>query len=77
MSGKSANRGHPDYPVYIEKCKSIWERYGKKIADEEAKYAECRGRDSPASEMTKKLDRERNNELRLLQQEYSYLFTEE
>lgn len=77
MSAKSVNREHPDYSVYIEKCKKLWELYGKKIADEEAKYAEYLGKDSPASVVTKELDRKRNEELRLLQKEYSYLFTEE
>lgn len=77
MYARNVNKDHPDYPVYIEKCKKLWEFYGKKIADEEAKHSEYRGKDSPASETMRALDQERNEELRKLQKEYSHLFAEE
>lgn len=77
MNAKSVNKEHPDYSVYIEKCKKLWEFYGKKIADEEAKYTAYLGKDSPASAVTRELDRKRNEELRSLQKEYAHLFMEE
>lgn len=77
MSGKRVNREHPDYPVYISKCKALFAAYQRQIEEEMEKYPEQHGRDHPAYIVTRQLDREKNVELRKLQKEYSYLFTEE
>jgi len=55
----------------------MWEKYQQRIDEEEAKYPDWHGLDHPASMITRQIDRERNAELRKLQAEYAYLFTEE
>lgn len=77
MCGKRVNREHPDYPVYISKCKSLFAAYQKQFDEEIAKYPDQHGRDHPAYAVIRPLDRKKNAELRELQKEYSYLFTEE
>lgn len=74
---RRVDRDHPDYPVYISKCKVLFAIYQKQIDEEMEKYPELHGLDHPAYVVTRKLDRERNAELRKLQKEYSHLFTEE
>ena len=79
MCAKRVNREHPDYPVYIDKCRKIHAVYQKKIDVEEAKYPDWRnwpGRDHPSSLVIRQIGREENEELKKLQQEYSYLFIE-
>ena len=71
------DRDHPDYPVYISKCKALFASYQKRIDEEMEKYPDQHGLDHPAYVVTRQLDREKNAELRKLQKEYAYLFTEE
>lgn len=79
---KSANKNHPDYPEYIEKCKALWAEYKPRFEALEKKrqelYPNWRGLDGPSEITTEEriLQRKHNAELKELQKEYAYLFTE-
>lgn len=79
---KSANRHHPQYPEYIEKCKALQAKYQPMFDAEEERlkverpnWANCR--DGLESTRKRQLYREMHTELKMLQKEYGYLFTED
>lgn len=81
-AGKKINRSHEDYPEYIKKCQKLFSEYQQLIEEEEERlkrkypnWLECR--DLLDTVEKKQLCVQRNKELQKLQQEYSYLFTEE
>lgn len=82
MSGKSVNRTHPDYTIYIEKCRALQNKYKTLfVIEEERRKAEVPNwrtcLDALETVEKRRLEVQHNAELRELQQEYSYLFTEE
>lgn len=82
MCAKRVNKEHPDYSIYIEKCQALHKKYQSLIEAEEARrMAECpnwkNGYDALETAEKKKLYTAYNAELKKLQQEYAYLFTEE
>lgn len=65
------NKNHPDYPVYIKKCKALTEYY-----DKEARKVRIYNRkmfDGPECQIHKKYCKE----LKKIQKEYAHLFQEE
>ena len=81
MSGKSVNRTHPDYTIYIEKCRALHRKYQPLIEAEEARqkaavpnWRTCL--DALETIERRRLEVQHNTELKKLQQEYAYLFTE-
>lgn len=83
MGGRrSANKQHLDYPEYIRKCHALGDRYWSLIeAEEERLKAErpdwMNGKDGLESAQKRQLYRQMSAELKALQQEYAYLFTED
>lgn len=79
---KSANSHHPKYPEYVEKCKALQARYQTMFDAEEERlkaerpdWANCR--DGLESAPKRQLYRQMHMELKMLQAEYSCLFTED
>ena len=66
-----ANRAHPDYPEYIEKCKKLKEWY---IEESEDLVIPDIGWDGNTALYA--VQREHNRRLKELQKEYWYLFEE-
>ena len=66
-----ANRAHPDYPEYIEKCKQLKEWY---IEESEDLVIPDIGWDGNTALYA--VQREHNRRLKALQKEYWYLFEE-
>ena len=66
-----ADRAHPDYPEYIEKCKRLRDWY---IAESEDLWVPTGGRDGNTALYA--VQREHNRRLKELQREYWYLFEE-
>lgn len=82
MGGKRVNRTHPDYPVYIEKCRALQRKYQPLIEAEEERQRAAVPNWKTCLDALETVERHRlmvqhNAELRELQQEYAYLFTEE
>lgn len=82
MCAKRVNKKHPDYLIYIEKCRALQKKYQPLIEAEEARrMEECPNwrncYDALETVEKKKLYTAYSAELRELQQEYAYLFTEE
>lgn len=82
MGGKRVNKTHPDYPAYIEKCRSLQHKYQLLIEAEEARQKVAVPNWRTCLDALETVERHRlvaqhNAELRKLQQEYTYLFTEE
>lgn len=82
MCAKRVNKEHPDYQVYIEKCRMLQKKYQPLIEAEEAhRMSECPNwrncYDALETAEKKRLYTAHNIELRKLQQEYDYLFIEE
>jgi len=73
---RKINKSHPKYPEYITKCNALWDRYKNLMDAEEAKYPypKWRGQDNPAGIVNRQLNRQFNAELKILQEEYSFLF---
>lgn len=82
MGGRrSVNKQHLDYPEYIRKCSALRDRYWSLIKAEEERLKVERpnwmdGKDSLESAQKRQLYQQMYAELRTLQQEYAYLFTE-
>lgn len=74
---RKVDKTHQDYPEYIEKCRSMSEKYIALEQKAEDEYPEWRGKDHPASEKIHAIKRQFHAELKLLQQEYSHIFKEE
>lgn len=78
MSGqKKANTSHPDWPEYIKKCEALRDEQFAAI-DELRKQYPLPGKHQQDSAFTAArlpIERQFNERLRQLQQEYSYLFT--
>lgn len=64
-----ANREHPDYPEYIEKCKRLKEWYLEKSKD---LWVPTGARDGNLA--LHAVQKEHNRKLKQLQKEYQYLF---
>lgn len=80
MSGtkqKRLNRDHPDCAKYTKKFNALWDAYMEREKAEKAKYPDWRGRDQPADAVLRPLHRKLSDDIKALQQEYSYLFTDE
>ena len=83
MRGReSANRQHPAYPEYIGKCYALRDHYWTLIkAEEERLKAErpnwMNCKDGLESVQKRQLYRQMSAELKAIQREYSYLFTED
>lgn len=79
---KSVNKQHLDYPEYIRKCSALRDRYWALIKAEEERlkverpnWMNCK--DGLESAQKRQLYQQMYAELRTLQEEYAYLFTEE
>ena len=78
MSGrKHLKQDHPDCAEYTRKFSEIWDKYFSIEDTERAKYPDWRGKDHPADEVLRPAFRKLSEDIKALQQEYSYLFTEE
>lgn len=82
MCAKRVDKDHPDYPVYIEKCWALQKKYQPMIVAEEERlkaerpdWMNCM--DGLESVQKTQLYRQMHAELKALQKEYSYLFTED
>lgn len=73
----AVDKTHPDYPIYSAKHKALWDAYIKLEEAEEAKYPDWRGRDHPADTVLRPARYKLSKDIETLQQEYSYLFTDE
>ena len=76
-SGMPVNKNHPDYPVYSQKHKALWDAYMELWNTEDAKYPNWNGQDSPAHETLRDAHRKLSTEIKALQRKYAHLFTEE
>lgn len=80
---KSANKNHPDFPEYIQKCRVLWAKYKSQFDVLEKKreelYPDWSGRDGPPEITAEEriLQKKYNAELKELKKEYACLFTEE
>lgn len=71
------NKQHPDYPEYIKRCQEL---RNQSIAEEErekAKYSNQRAPDLTARMRIREVLRKYSVELKKLQEEYAYLFTDD
>ncbi len=73
----AVDKTHPDYPVYSAKHKALWDTYIKLEEEEEAKYPDWNGKDHPANTVLRPARRRLSEDVKALQKEYDYLFTEE
>ncbi len=73
----AVNKEHPDYPAYSQKHKALWEAYLELTEREKAKYPDWIGRDHPADKVLRPALRKLSEDIKVLQEEYAYLFTEE
>lgn len=73
----SVNKNHPDYPMYSAKHKALWDVYFKLDEAERAKYPDWKGKDHPANTVLRPAFRKLSEDIKALQKEYAYLFTEE
>ena len=73
----AVNKDHPDYPVYSRKHKDLWDAYLKLEEEELEKYPEYHGLDHPACVTFRPFYRKFSEDIKALQKEYAYLFTEE
>ena len=65
----AANKSHPKYSEYIEKCKEIAQRQDDELSQIEPTH----GFDGPTTAVYKKYSKE----LKALQKEYSFLFEDD
>lgn len=73
----AVNKDHPDYPTYAAKHKSLWDAYFELQEAEKSKYPDWDGLDHPADEVLRPAFRKLSEDIKALQKEYAYLFTEE
>lgn len=71
------NKSHPDCAKYTEKFNALWDAYIELEEKEEAKYPAWSGKDHPANTVLRPARRKLSEDIKALQKEYSYLFTEE
>lgn len=74
---KHLNKNHPDCAEYTKKFNKLWDAYMKLWDQEDKKYPNWQGQDSPAHEVLRPAHRKLSEDIRALQREYAYLFTEE
>lgn len=74
---KRLNREHPDCEEYTKKFNAIWDAYAELEKEEEAKYPDWGGKDHPADTVLRPARRKLSEDIKALQQEYAYLFTED
>lgn len=73
----AVNKNHPDYPIYSEKFKALWDAYMDLRDREYAKYPEWHGWDHPADDVVRPAHRKLSADIKALQKEYAHLFTKE
>lgn len=73
----AVNKKHPDYLIYSAKHKALWDAYMKLWDQEDKKYPDWQGQDSPEHEVLRPAHRKLSEDIKALQREYAYLFTEE
>lgn len=73
---RKIDKSHIDYSEYIEKCKAVSEKYIALEQAAEDKYHGWTGRDHPAGPEIHNIKKMYCEELKELQKEYDYLFTE-
>ena len=71
------NKSHPDCAEYTEKFNALWDAYIELEEKEEAKYPTWSGKDHPANAVLRPARRKLSEDIKALQKEYAYLFTEE
>lgn len=74
---KRINADHPNCVEYTARLRALWDAYFKREEVEKAKYPDWRGLDHPADVVLRPIFRTCCEDVKLLQQEYAYLFTEE
>ena len=72
---REINKSHSLYPEYIKRCKKLFSKYDLLIEEEKARHPRQNELDYQAIESIIALERQRNAELREIQQEYEILFT--
>lgn len=75
--GKHLKQDHPDCAEYTRRFNEIWNKYFAIENTERAKYPDWRGKDHPADEVLRPLHKKCCEQTKKLQEQYSYLFTEE
>lgn len=70
----AANKQHPQYSEYIEKCKELRDYFVQAEDIVLAQYPLKKGLDHPAAKELRELSRQHNAALRELQQKYWFLF---
>lgn len=73
---RKLNEQHPDCAEYRRKFEAIWKAYIKLEEIEKAKYPDWKGLDHPANEVLCPAYHKCCEEMKELQKEYAYLFTE-
>lgn len=73
---KSINTTHEKYAEYIEKCEKLAAFYSAQKEQARSRYPKWQGRDHPASGEIREIELKSNRELKKLQEEYSFLFSE-
>ena len=77
MNEKKLNNNHPDCEAYTKRFKEIWDYYDKMEEMEKSKYTDWNGLDHPAEAVLHPIYKKCCEDTKRLQEEYSYLFTEE
>ena len=72
----AANKQHPKYPEYIEKCQRLRDYFLEEEAKVLERYPMKKGLDHPATEELHKISARHKTALQKLQQEYVFLFEE-
>lgn len=73
---RKLNKAHPDCAAYTEKFNALWDTYSKREEEELAKYPDYKGLDHPAYAVLRPLHRKLSEDIKDLQKEYDYLFTD-
>lgn len=73
---KKIDKTHPLYAEYVAKCNALFRDYAEKIEAERAKYPEWQGLDHPSYVVVRSLERECNAQLKALQIEFGFLFSD-
>ncbi len=71
-----ANRNHPKFNEYREKCEKLRDDFRDQEDAILARYPEWHGLDNPADDEINPLRKKFHADLKALQKEYSFLFTE-
>ena len=70
----TVNKKHPLFQEYYDKCMALGDEYAEKREKVRTRFPGWQGKDHPAGAELLGLDRQQHAKLRVLQQEYFFLF---